>query len=192
MEVAIAALNTTDCKQTLMNFFQSNSCNNLCMNEHKRHRFFIFRPKYSLQVTILGSDNNVRSLQAKVQWDVRFYFARRGRENLHIMAKDWFQVKYDEHKDTRYVVKVKDEQTKNHKMTDEPITSAFMPEMKGDKYCPVRSFLQYIEALSLKSTSLWKTAKFTAFPINNQKTWFYGTMGHNKFRFIRSRHHTGS
>ena len=53
------------------------------------------------------------------------------------MTKDWFQVKYDEHKDMTYVVKVKDEETKNHKMTDEPITSAFMPEMKGDKYCPL-------------------------------------------------------
>ena len=96
------------------------------------------------------------------------------------MKKDWFQVKTDIKTGLRYIVKVKDEETKKHKTCDEAITSAFMPEIKDDKYCPVRSFVKYFDALSPKSDSLWQTAKYTPFPVNDQTIWYYGTVGHNK------------
>ena len=115
-----------------------------------------------------------------LQWDMHFYFARRGRENFRIMAKDWFAVRTDPVTNLTYIIKVKDEETKNHKTANEPIMSAFMPEIPGDKYCPVASYLKYTNALSPKSESLWQTLKFTEFPINNKEIWYYGHLGHNK------------
>ena len=117
----------------------------------------------------LNPDKNVRTLAAKVQWDVHFYFTRRGRENFHIMTKDWFAIKHDDKTDCRFVVKIKDEETKNHKTTEEALTTAFMPEIKGDPYCPVGSFVHYMDALSPKSNSLWQTTKFTNFQSTTKK-----------------------
>ena len=94
------------------------------------------------------------------------------------MKKDWFKVKMENN--TRFVVKVKDEETKNHKNTDDAITSAFMPEMPGDKFCLVSSYVHYFNALSPKSDSLWTTLIFTPFPVNRKTTWYNGTLGHNK------------
>ena len=79
----------------------------------------------------------------------------------------------------RYITKVKDEQTKNHLETDQDIISGFMPE-QDSKFCPVTSYLRYIEALSPKSDKLWQTAKFENFLTDGTKVWYYGKMGHNK------------
>ena len=124
---------------------------------------------------------DVRSLQRKIQWDIRYYFARRGAENMHAMEKDTFQLKVDLKSGLRYIIKVKDEETKNHKETDQDIISAFMAEKKESKYCPVTLYVQYTEALSPKSNSLWQTPKFDAFPTEAENSvWYYGKMGHNK------------
>ena len=69
---------------------------------------------------------------------------------------------------------------KNHKETDQDIITGFMPEKKGDKLCPVTSYLRYINALSPKSEKLWQTAKFDNFPNDNSTIYYYGKMGHNK------------
>ena len=130
---------------------------------------------------VLDPEKDVRSLQRKVQWDIRYYFARRGAENIHAMLKDTFEVTTDQDTGIRYVTKVKDEETKNHKETDEDIVCGFMPEIKDSKYCPVKSYLKYLNALSPKSDKLWQTPKFTEFPEDpNVTIYYYGKMGHNK------------
>ena len=88
---------------------------------------------------ILDPHINVKTLQNKVQWDICFYFARHGHENFYVLQKDWFQIKLNE------------KTQKNHKSTDEQITSGFMPEIKDDRRCPVKSFERFILALSPKS-----------------------------------------
>ena len=67
------------------------------------------------------------------------------------MEKDTFKLEVDLNSGLRYIIKVKDEETKNHKETDQDIISGFMAEKKESKYCPVTSFLRYTNALSPKS-----------------------------------------
>ena len=123
---------------------------------------------------------DVKSLQRKVQWDIRYYFTRRGAENIHGMEKDHFIVMTDRKSGLRYVVKAKDEETKNHKEVNQDIISGLMPEIKDSKICPVSSYIRYVNALSPKSKKLWQTAKFKDFPNDEASVLYYGNMGHNK------------
>ena len=47
-----------------------------------------------------------------------------------------------------------------------------MPEMPGNKYCPVQSFLTYKIALDPRKEFLWQKAKITKFPDNGKGTWY--------------------
>ena len=109
-----------------------------------------------------------RSLQTKVMFDIRFYFARRGAENIKQMKTDTFKVIFDNQVDVIYVKKTQDELTKNHKEVNCEIITGYIPEMRGLPYCPVDSFREYISHLNPNNDSLWQT------PINNPKTsvWF--------------------
>ncbi|CAB4026991.1 threonine dehydratase biosynthetic, chloroplastic [Paramuricea clavata] len=89
----------------------------------------------------LDPDAGPRALQNKVQWDIRFYFARRGSENMYNMTKTTFTIKMDEKTGMQYVVKVEDEATKNHKQNEHDIVTGYMPAINDDKYCPVKSFI---------------------------------------------------
>ena len=132
------------------------------------------------------------------------------------MTKDWFKIITDETTGLQCVIKVVDEETKNHKSIDSEITTASgggsrisrwggggapthwgaptsdmytfwqkhmqkrkklillggsasgapldppmarMPEMKGNRHCPVSSFESYMNHLSPKSNNLWQTPK---------------------------------
>ena len=68
-----------------------------------------------------------KELQNKVQFDIRYYFCRRGSENIYEMAKDTFQLAFDTETKIAYVYKSKDEMTKNHQETNNPIVTGFMP-----------------------------------------------------------------
>ena len=105
-----------------------------------------------------------KSLQNKLQWDLRFYFARHGTENMYKMKKDHFKLWYDEVLDLRYVELAVSEETKNHKETNTDTESGLMPEMKDNKYCPVTSYLTYIMSLSRQSDLMWQQPKFKKFP----------------------------
>ena len=63
-------------------------------------------------------------------------------------------------------MKVEDEETKNHKETDAPIVSGFMPEIPNCKICPVQLFLTYLYSLSPNNDNLRQSPKFTEFPGN--------------------------
>ena len=132
--------------------------------------------------TFLDPDIGPQSLARKVQWDICYYFTRRGRENFHIMTEDWFGVIVDDNTGLECVIKLVDEETKNHKSIDNEIVSGRMPSMNGNIYCPVTSFKKYMKHLSPKSNSLWQTPKFNK---NSQVTernplWYFGHLSHNK------------
>ena len=96
-----------------------------------------------------------KALQNKVQFDIRYYFCRRGSENIYAMKKDTFQLAYDRDTKIAYVFKSKDEITKNHQETNSPIVTGFMPQILNsdgtvDRMCPVRSFDNYLNHINEK------------------------------------------
>lgn len=125
---------------------------------------------------LMDPDRNKYSLQNKVQFDIRFYFCRRGAENMHKMMKSMFEVRHDYQLDCDYVIKVEDKATKNHCETDQLIITNFMPENKTDKMCPVRSFRIYIDHLNPQNPYLWQTPNPNVKDENNNKIWY--TLGH--------------
>ena len=62
----------------------------------------------------MDPDKDPASLQRKVQFDLRFYFCRRGMENMDEMKKDHFELRYKTETEEWHVIKTKDELTKNH------------------------------------------------------------------------------
>lgn len=80
------------------------------------------------------------------------------------MTVDMFQVIEDPQTQSRYVKKVKDEMTKNHKQIDDEIVTGFMPEIPGNHMCPVKSFEKYVSHLHPEGSFLWQS------PIRNPST----------------------
>ena len=128
---------------------------------------------------LLDPELNPRSLQNKVQMDLCYYFVRRGSENIYNWTKKTFEVKTDEATGIAYIDKIEDEQTKNHQEVDSEIITAFMPEQRGSKMCPVMSFTTYVSALSPKSDKLWQSVKFKDFNYNNKMWYGPGPLGQN-------------
>ena len=118
---------------------------------------------------VLGE--NPRSLQNKVQLDIRLYFCRRGEENMHSMTKSFFQTKMDPESGLKYVIKCSDERQKNHKDDDKEFFSGLMCEMPGSPICPVTSYLKYMQKLHPACDSLWPRP-LEKFAIN-QSIWYY-------------------
>ena len=105
---------------------------------------------------LLNPSKGPEALQRKVQFDLRFYFCRRGMENMDKMKKNDFELRFNTEAEEWFVVKVKDELTKNHKEI-ENIVSGIMPENKTDDMCPVKSFRKYIEQKTQKTTTCCST-----------------------------------
>ena len=99
---------------------------------------------------------------------------------MHSMLKNTFKLVTDPNSGIKFIEKTMDEETKNHKETDQNIISGYMAEIKDSEYCPVKSYLRYFNALSPKSDKLWQTAKFDEFPQDGTQVFYYGAMGHNK------------
>ena len=108
-----------------------------------------------------------RQLQAKVMFDIRFYFARRGSENFKSMTTKTFQVVHDNKRNLVYVMKDIDKLQKNHQEVDGQIITGYMPEIPGDTLCPVESFREYLSHLNPECDALWQS------PINKPKTWVW-------------------
>ena len=103
--------------------------------------------------------------------DLRYYFVRRGCENIYNWTKDTFRIVTDATTQITYIEKVEDEQTKNHTEMDSEVITGYMPEIKGSKMCPVMSFTTYISALSPLSNYLWQSAKYNKFNYA-EKIWY--------------------
>ena len=63
----------------------------------------------------MDPDAGPRELQRKVMFDIRYYFCRRGGENIHDMTIGTFELQFDSTTGICYVKKVVDEMTKNHR-----------------------------------------------------------------------------
>ena len=111
----------------------------------------------------MDPDGTPETLQNKVQWDIRFYFARRAYENIDKFNKGTFQLKRHADSGLQYIIKTYDEQNKNHQMDQSDIQTACMVEVPDSKYCPVKSFLKYKSHLSPLITDLW--------PYPKEKNW---------------------
>ncbi|XP_046584546.1 uncharacterized protein LOC124291570 [Haliotis rubra] len=102
-------------------------------------------------------------LANKVQFDIRFYFFRRGAKNMESMTKDTFEVAVDPSNGIRFIRQGLWELTKNHS-EDRESYGACMPEIPNSELCPVSSYLKYIEKLNPDLNRLWQYPKdsFTA------------------------------
>ena len=126
---------------------------------------------------LLDPDSTPKTLQNKVQMDLRYYFVRRGSENIYNWTKNTFRVVTE--KGITFVEKTEDKETKNHKETDNEIITGFMPEIKNSKMCPVLSYTTYISALSPESDKLFQQPKYKEFKAN-KKVWYGpGPVGQN-------------
>lgn len=134
----------------------------------------------------MDPDLGPRQLQNKVMFDIRYYFCRRGGENIEDMTKSTFQLHYDVETKITYVKKVKDEMTKNHKENDNEIVTGFMPQLLGPdgnphKMCPVRTFENYIGYLHPDLDLLWQHPK-EKIPTGNKNPYIWydkRAVGHN-------------
>ena len=78
-------------------------------------------------------------------------------ENMEKMRKTDFELKYNSESEEWYVIKVKDELTKNH-CDLENIVSGVMPENKTDDMCPVKSFRTCISHPNPENDYTWQYA----------------------------------
>ena len=74
---------------------------------------------------------------------------------METMKKDDFKLHFDQQSEEWWVVKAKDELTKNHRDI-ESLIGGIMPQNKDDKLCPVRSFMMYKEHLNPENDFLWQ------------------------------------
>ena len=109
----------------------------------------------------MDPNNTPKSLQNKVQFDLRIFLCRRGNENVYEMTKKTFEIATDPSTGLKYVYKDQDELDKNHGADATDIVCGIMPEMKESPSCPVISFHKYIDSLHLDRPHLWQRPKTT-------------------------------
>ena len=80
----------------------------------------------------MDPDFSPETLQQKVQFNICLYFTQQGCENIEKMKKDHFKLQFDSKSETWFIIKDKDEPTKNHKGIEDP-EAGIMPENKDDR-----------------------------------------------------------
>ena len=89
------------------------------------------------------STETPKTLLNKVFFEIVLCFCRRGRQNLRQLKKTDFAVKTND-RGIKYVTKISDELTKNHREDNNPEESGSMYET-GGQFCPVASFEKYLQ-----------------------------------------------
>lgn len=112
--------------------------------------------------------NQPDTLQNKVFFEIMLFFCRRGRQNLRELKTEDFSIKTDPY-GVRYVDKINDELTKNHRENDEAQEKQAMFETV-EPMCPVMSFEKYVFHLNPKNPYLFqrklsRTATLFGMPI---------------------------
>jgi hypothetical protein len=131
-----------------------------------------------------------KELQNKVQWDIRFYFARRGKENFSEMTKQSFKVLTDPATGLKYVKKAIDELDKSHKENHNEEYSGVMPQLNDPRWCPVKSFEVYLTLLHPDSNYLWQQLTCTSFQEEGTPHYGPSKAGHNTLdKFVRNLSH---
>ena len=104
----------------------------------------------------------------KVQYDIRYYFGRRGAENMHLMTKQSFVINKDPDTGRQFITK-RDELTKNHRWNDAEAYGGFMPETFTPD-CPVASFKKFVSKLDTDQNRFWCYPKDSFHP--EAECWF--------------------
>ena len=120
-----------------------------------------------------------------MQFDIRYYFCRRGGENIYDMKKNTFELDFDTDTRIAFVKKVTDEIQKNHQEGNSEIITGFMPQIidpatgNPHKMCPVLSFELYINRLHPDNEFLWQRS-LKKKPDNIMAPWYSNErVGHN-------------
>ena len=92
------------------------------------------------------SADNPKTLLNKVFFEIMLCFYRRGRQNLRQLKKSHFKVFKDALR-KKFVAKVVDELTKNHRENNEEEEGRMMYATEGP-FCPVASFEKYLQHLN--------------------------------------------
>jgi hypothetical protein len=104
--------------------------------------------------------NNPRTLLNKVFFEIILCFCHRGRQNLRQLKKNDFLVHTDS-AGTKYVLKIIDEMTKNHRENDEAEEGGVIYET-GSPFCPVASFEKYLGHSTLIGHCTGKVFKYAS------------------------------
>ena len=94
------------------------------------------------------------------------------------MMRSDFKLDFDTKTEHWFVIKTKDELTKNHKNIEE-IVSGLMSENKDDKMCPVRSFRMYVDHLHPDNEYFWQTPLTKISPLKPNIWFSHQHMGKN-------------
>lgn len=127
--------------------------------EIKRFPAITEEDRQKLYTSLFFNTKTPVGLYNKVQFDVRFYFSRRGVENMDTMTKDSFIVGVNA-KTGRVCVTKRDELTKNHREDDTEAHGGVMVATPTDD-CPVKSFLKYRSKLHPDQERFWCYPKDT-------------------------------
>ena len=148
--------------------------------------------RQKLYSSIFFNTNTPQGLFNKVQYDVRYYFARRGGENMHTLTKASFVVKTNPDTGKKYII-ARDELTKNHRYNDTDADGGVIPETDTDD-CPVKSFVKYLSKLDPEQDRLWCYPR--DYFRHDDNLWFtkkpVGIHTHQKFLPNLSRQRTSS
>ena len=115
------------------------------------------------------NNNSPQALALKVQFDIRFFFCRRGAENLYGMNKNTFVIKINSSGE-EYVSLVAGTLDKNHSENDKEMWGAFMPARPDSNKCPVKSFKTMLSKLHPQCDSLWQRPRLIF--SENDDIWF--------------------
>ena len=106
---------------------------------------------------VFNSDHP-KTLLIKVFFEIMLCFCRRGRQNLRRLKKTDFEVHTDA-TGAKFVTKVRDEITKNHREDDEAEEGGVMYAQTEGVWCPVASFEKCLEHLNPKNEFLFQRPK---------------------------------
>ena len=138
--------------------------------ETEHHEPLSDSDRQKLYTSLFFNTDTPTGLYNKVQFDLRYYFANRGAENMHTMTKTSFRLMTDSDTGLRYVRKV-DAMTKNHReneSNDSGPDGRMVETHTAD--CPVESYLKYLSKLHPNQDRLWCYPKDSY--DSNDECWF--------------------
>ena len=126
------------------------------------------------------SDDNPTSLQLKVWFELSLHLGRRGRDGLHNLQKDDFEVKVDESGDSYVQMCYNEADKATHGVDSEGNIKNPRMYATGLSNCPVKSFQLYVAKLNPYCKRFFQRPKKRKYELEDEE-WYVGTpVGRNK------------